>query len=799
MAEPNVSRERDSLLASNMSSNMSVLVFENGSGRARSVKRPRPVKSCTECRKRKLKCDRTCPCSQCQKSQRLCKYSASDETGNASDVSDAETPERPVKRPSRPSVAPSGDTPGFVQFNGPGSSFGNAAPLEEISSRLERLERLMVEQRTTEQRPPKRHQYPHVPAPAVTIRALSVKGGLRTRFFGQNSTKVLLNLFSEAKQFMNNMAQTDGARELFVTLQKVYKALQEDHKRLLEPITVFVDSMMPVLKRMADILPKRPVCDRLLEAYIGASEGLYRVVHLPTFRQEYERYWEGKGHCEAFLPRLLCMMSIGSRFETEARGLGHDRLDSVHAPTALALVRNWLDGLRGKHLVDINTLQAEVLLVHAQRTITMRHQESWAQLGLIVRMAMTMGLHRDPSEFPQITPFVAENRRKLWYTIMDMDLHVALQCNLPCAVHEGGYTCRPPRNIDDEDIYPDMRELPPSKPLDYPTSTQMQAYAASTLPARMRVAYIVNRLDTIKDYGEVLEAGEKLEQMIDDVNSMFPRHQALDTQQKFKEWRLRALLDMHVRRPLLALYRPFAMGTITCPPHILNSYLKSSMTILTYMDELDHSVPGFQDVDHMYQLVLKQDIIQAAFSVCYFIKTAPEINSQGHWNPGASPGPSEASSSATYDTRPIWSAATMTQTVEKTMDSLISLIKDSSSDIRDIVALSVVLSSVQPGTPEQRFERITSGVRKILEICLQSLKTKPGNAISTLPRSTTLPNALDANQPREVFMKPSTSGKWCAPAEEIPEEPVEEFQLWDNFIDHLTPDSGITKPDFRTP
>lgn len=50
MAEPNVSRERDSLLASNMSSNMSVLVFENGSGRARSVKRPRPVKSCTECR-----------------------------------------------------------------------------------------------------------------------------------------------------------------------------------------------------------------------------------------------------------------------------------------------------------------------------------------------------------------------------------------------------------------------------------------------------------------------------------------------------------------------------------------------------------------------------------------------------------------------------------------------------------------------------------------------------------------------------------------------------------------------------
>jgi hypothetical protein len=68
--------------------------------------------------------------------------------------------------------------------------------MEEISSRLERLERLIVEQNGPEQRPSKRKQYPHVPAPAVTIRAVSVKGGLRTRFFGQNSTKVLLNLVS---------------------------------------------------------------------------------------------------------------------------------------------------------------------------------------------------------------------------------------------------------------------------------------------------------------------------------------------------------------------------------------------------------------------------------------------------------------------------------------------------------------------------------------------------------------------------------------------------------------------------
>lgn len=533
--------------------------------------------------------------------------------------------------------------------------------------------------------------------------------------------------------FMHNMAKTEGVRELFIKMQSIYKALQHEHRRLLDPITVFVDSMMPVQKRMADILPKKAVCDRLLEAYIGASEGLYRVIHIPTFQLEYDMYWKGTGYSEGFLPRLLCMLSIGSRFETDSRGLGHDRSDSVHSPTACTLVRHWLDGLRGKQLVDVNTLQAEVLLLHAQRTITPRHQDSWTQLGFIVRMAMTMGLHRDPSEFPQISVFSGENRRKLWYTIMDMDLHVALACNLPCAIRAGEYSCKPPRNLNDVDIYPEMTELPEGRPIDQYTDTQMQAYAASTLPYRMRVSSIINRLDSIRDYDEVLEVGGKLERLLDDILCLFPRHHALDNQKKFKEWRMRALLDMHVRRPLLSLYRPFALSTANCPPHITSSYLKSSMIMLTYLDELDPRVPGFSDVNHMYQLVLKHDIIQAAFSVCYYIKNSPET-SNSQWIPGTTPDSTEDGLSNSPDYRPMWSVPGLARAVEKTLESHIALIKDSSSDLKDVVALSIVLYSVQPGTPEQKLESIKAGIRSVLDASLLALNTKTDN-ISTIPVS----------------------------------------------------------------
>jgi Fungal specific transcription factor domain len=359
----------------------------------------------------------------------------------------------------------------------------------------------------------------------------------------------------------------------------IHKSLQEDYRKSLAPISLFVDSILPIHKRMTDILPKRHVCDRLLAIYIDASESLYRMIHVPTFRKQYELFWEGQSQSESFLPQLLAVLSIGSRFENKHRGLSHEIVEGVHIPTACALVRAWLDGLKGKQLVEISTLLAEVLLLQAQRMVVPRHQDSWTQLGSIVRMAMTMGLHRDPSEFePRLSVFAGEIRRRLWFTILDMDLHQSLACNLPCAVREGDYTCRPPRNLDDDDLYVDMKELPPSKPIDQSTDNQIQVFAAMTLGVRIKVAHLINRIDSVHDYSEVIEIGGKLERFLEDINYLFPRHGTLNDINRSKQWRSRVILDMTVRRPLLALYRPFVLGVPEAPPQISRSYLRSSIT-----------------------------------------------------------------------------------------------------------------------------------------------------------------------------------------------------------------------------
>ncbi|KAL7624247.1 hypothetical protein AAE478_005806 [Parahypoxylon ruwenzoriense] len=689
----------------------------------RSVKRPRPVKSCLECRKRKLRCDRVVPCSQCQKAQRVCRYASEGEPVSLSDGSDAETPDRAAKRNC-----------GSAGLDLSQRNSNYAAVLEEHAARLDRLENQVLPRNPSiAEASSSRSQRPA--ASSLTIRGLTVKGGLRTRFFGQNSTRVLVNLFDEAKGFMFSRNGSGGIRGMILNIRMIHKALQDEHRKVAAPITVFVDSMTPIQKRMADVLPTRAVCDTLMNIYLNASETIYRIIHVPTFMRQYNRYWEGSPQSDAFLPQLLSIMCVGYRFLGAGKGQYHDR-DGIHIPTASSLVRTWLDSLRGKQLVEFSTLQTEVLQLMAQRMINPQNQESWTHLGLIVRMAMTMGLHRDPSEFAQkISPFWAEQRRKLWYTILELDVHMSMQCNLPCCIREGDFTCLPPRNLNDDDIHPNIEQLPPSKPIDQHTDSRIQVFAASTLSMRFKVVDLINRTDSLQDYQQVLELGNELERVFEDARYIVPPSHSSEAKEIRRRWMTRVVLDMHCRRPLLALYRPFALSSPDAPQQIMTGYLRSSMILLSYLDELDPASPDYQHVWHMHQLVLKQDILQAAFSVCYYLKQATD-GSASPQSPTAGsdikPESIEESCAIASESSILLSLPRLKNTVQKVLDNMLQRIREIDTDLRDVVSLTVVFNTYQGGTPEEKRDAIEKGLQAILDAGLQSIHANQEN-IASMP------------------------------------------------------------------
>ncbi|KAI0836766.1 fungal-specific transcription factor domain-containing protein [Hypoxylon sp. FL0890] len=84
----------------------------------------------------------------------------------------------------------------------------------------------------------------------------------------------------------------------------------------------------------------------------------------------------------------------------------------------------------------------------------------WMMTGLAIRMAQALGLHRDGSCFPHLTPFEVEIRRRVWYSICMIDIRASEDQGTDLTITQGSFDTRIPLNINDSDIDPETKETP---------------------------------------------------------------------------------------------------------------------------------------------------------------------------------------------------------------------------------------------------------------------------------------------------------------------------------------------------
>jgi hypothetical protein len=97
-------------------------------------------------------------------------------------------------------------------------------------------------------------------------------------------------------------------------------------------------------------------------------------------------------------------------------------------------------------------------------------------MGVLIKLAFRMGYHRDPSHFPDISPFSGEIRRRVWVTLLSGDILTSTQVGMPRMIKESEYDTQEPRNLNDFDFNEHTQELPQSRPeTEITTSTQMIA------------------------------------------------------------------------------------------------------------------------------------------------------------------------------------------------------------------------------------------------------------------------------------------------------------------------------------
>lgn len=90
-------------------------------------------------------------------------------------------------------------------------------------------------------------------------------------------------------------------------------------------------------------------------------------------------------------------------------------------------------------------------------------QNVWSLVGLAIRLATKLNLHResDSSNFP---PFEVEMRRRLWWQICTLDVRVSEEGNTDPAIRECDFDTKFPSNLDDAALDPDMKLLPSDSP-----------------------------------------------------------------------------------------------------------------------------------------------------------------------------------------------------------------------------------------------------------------------------------------------------------------------------------------------
>ena len=84
---------------------------------------------------------------------------------------------------------------------------------------------------------------------------------------------------------------------------------------------------------------------------------------------------------------------------------------------------------------------------------------SFSLLGIAIRIAQRLGLHRDGSVFG-LPPVEAEERRRIWWQMQHMEISISQLLGCIFVTLYADWDTKLPANIKDADVQPDTQTLP---------------------------------------------------------------------------------------------------------------------------------------------------------------------------------------------------------------------------------------------------------------------------------------------------------------------------------------------------
>ncbi|KAM7214679.1 Fungal specific transcription factor domain containing protein [Rhypophila decipiens] len=462
-------------------------------------KRNRVPLSCYPCRTRKLKCDRSHPCSNCTKREGF-------ETSGCSYA----TPSSRKKNQSQGSSSP-----------------------DDMQNRIDRLEGLVLSlmhgggnidastaaaaaaatnessggTRTTDDSPSAGADREGSGMVKDDDEDSDIDDGLATSlgvlkvdadrgkslYIGQEHWHTILADIAEVKNYYAAHKKD---------LEKSYeKVLRSKPPTALEGPTFLLGATPASEVELRAELPPKSTVLTLCGRYFNSMDNAVNIIHAPTFHQQLRNHWQDPSKSPTMwlglLYSVLCLAMLSYHKVGDEPPEWKGRTLELAAEYRMRTVQCLITGDYTKP----SEYTVETMMLYVFGEYSSRWDADlglWLITSLITRIALRMGYHRDAKWFPTISPFHAEMRRRTWALVRMTDVVFSHQVSLPSMIYEHDCDTELPHNIFDEEFGPDTKVLPPSRPVAEPTP----------------ISYMISKVKLCLELGNILQATSRVRNQI---------------------------------------------------------------------------------------------------------------------------------------------------------------------------------------------------------------------------------------------------------------------------------------------
>lgn len=217
-------------------------------------------------------------------------------------------------------------------------------------------------------------------------------------------------------------------------------------------------------------IPTRPVVDRMVSKFFNTMDLAPAIIHRDQFIRQYGKFWEDPFAAPiTWVGLLFSMMCVATLLSMPhaSRDWSSEPPDKESGIMVKVYREKIVQCLTLGKYTQGGPFVIESLICYVAIEHLLQEDPEFGThilLGMILHLAMRMGYHRDPKNFPVISAFDGEMRRRTWAAIYQANLIFASQMGLPSMLKEHQIDTEEPRNLTDGDFTEGITELPPSRP-----------------------------------------------------------------------------------------------------------------------------------------------------------------------------------------------------------------------------------------------------------------------------------------------------------------------------------------------